>query len=280
MISLGAGVLFNFFLLKEVEHYVMPIFIGIGTLYGIGLLCLCLKVKEGSYPPPEAEEGEVNQSKSSQALKVWRAALTYLRQSFSLGYYRKIMLAQTLLILVFGPVNGFSIIYAGKLGIGMDKYGLYIAITYACSFTLSYFLGMLADRYNPLRTGGVCLGLYATLMISSWFLLRNSATFGPVLILHGVVSGSCMTLTASLQQKLFPRELFAQFASATGIVASVANMLLIPVIGKLLDLLNNNYRCLFLIGALLALSGVAVLWSLSRDYARYGGDEAYQAPKI
>ncbi len=89
-----------------------------------------------------------------------------------------------------------------------------------------------------------------------------------------------MTLTASLQQKLFPRELFAQFASATGIVASVANMLLIPVIGKLLDLLNNNYRCLFLIGALLALSGVAVLWSLSRDYARYGGDEAYQAPKI
>mgnify|MGYP000009249577 FL=1 len=157
MISLGAGVLFNFFLLKEVEHYVMPIFIGIGTLYGIGLLCLCLKVKEGSYPPPEAEEGEVNQSKSSQAIKVWGAALTYLRQSFSLGYYRKIMLAQTLLILVFGPVNGFSIIYAGKLGIGMDKYGLYIAITYACSFTLSYFLGMLADRYNPLRTGVVCL---------------------------------------------------------------------------------------------------------------------------
>ena len=49
---------------------------------------------------------------------------------------------------------------------------------------------------------------------------------------------------------------------------------------KLLDLLNNNYRCLFPIGALLALSGVAVLWSLSRDYARYGGDEAYQAPKI
>ena len=102
------------------------------------------------------------------------------------------MLAQTLLILVFGPVNGFSIIYAGKLGIGMDKYGLYIAITYACSFTLSYFLGMLADRYNPLRTGGVCLGLYATLMISSWFLLRNSATFGPVLILHsGAVCPVC-----------------------------------------------------------------------------------------
>lgn len=280
MISLGAGVLFNFFLLKEVEHYVMPIFIGIGTLYGIGLLCLCLKVKEGSYPPPETEEGEVSQSKSSQAIKVWRAALTYLRQSFSLGYYRKIMLAQTLLILVFGPVNGFSIIYAGKLGIGMDKYGLYIAVTYACSFALSYFLGMLADRYNPLRTGGVCLSLYAALMISSWFLLCNPVAFGPVLILHGVVSGSCMTLTASLQQKLFPRELFAQFASATGIIASVANMLLIPVIGKLLDLLNNNYRCLFPIGALLALSGVAVLWSLSRDYARYGGDEAYQAPKI
>ena len=61
---------------------------------------------------------------------------------------------------------------------------------------------MLADRYNPLRTGGVCLSLYAALMISSWFLLCNPATFGPILILHGVVSGSCMTLTASLQQRL------------------------------------------------------------------------------
>ena len=280
MISLGAGVLFNFFLLKEVEHYVMPIFIGIGTLYVIGLLCLCLKVKEGSYPPPEPDSPEVERSRHSQVIKVWRAALTYLRQSFSLGYYRKIMLAQTLLILVFGPVNGFSIIYAGKLGIGMDQYGIYIAITYACSFALSYFLGILADRYNPLRTGGVCLCLYATLMIFSWFLLETPSMFGPILVLHGVVSGSCMTLTASLQQKLFPREFFAQFASATGIIASLSNMLLIPIIGKLLDLLHNNYRYLFPIGALLAFSGIAVLCSLICDYNRYGGDRDYHAPKI
>ena len=47
------------------------------------------------------------------------------------------MLAQTLLTLSFSPVNSFSILYAGKLGIGMERYGLYIAVTYACSLFLS-----------------------------------------------------------------------------------------------------------------------------------------------
>lgn len=56
-------------------------------------------------------------------------------------------------------------------------------------------------------------------------------------------------------------------------------MLLIPLIGKLLDWLQNDYRWLFPIGAVLALTGVDALWSLTRDYNRFGGDEAYQAPK-
>ncbi len=279
MLSLGGGILFNFFLLKEVEHYIMPIFVGIGTLYGVGLTFLCLKVKEGSYPPPETGENKAEQNKTSQALKVWRATLTYLRQSFSQSYYRKVMIVQTLLFFVFGPFNSFSIIYARKLGIGMDRYGIYIAATYIVSFVLSYFLGMLADKFNPLRTGGVCLAVYAVLMLCGWGVLSNPAAFGAILILHGIVSGSCMTLTASLQQRLFPRELFAQFASATGIVSSVINMLLIPLIGKLLDWLQNDYRWLFPIGAVLALTGVGALWSLTRDYNRFGGDEAYQAPK-
>ena len=117
MISLGAGVLFNFFLLKEVELYVMPIFIGIGTLYGIGLLCLCLKVKEGSYPPPETEEGEVSQSKSSQAIKVWRAALTYLRlDSESTDY---VFCEQSLDDIVKRSVRKFAAQFIGR-GIRLD----------------------------------------------------------------------------------------------------------------------------------------------------------------
>ena len=87
-----------------------------------------------------------------------------------------------------------------------------------------------------------------------------------------------MTLTASLPQRLFPRELFAQFASATGIVASVSSMLLVPVIGRMLDLLNNNYRWVFPIGAMLAFCGVVLLWQVSREYRRFGGDAAYRAP--
>ena len=62
-ISLFAGMLFNWYLMKPVETHYEIIFLGVGLLYGIGLLCMCLKVKEGQYPPPP----ELPKSSSAKA---------------------------------------------------------------------------------------------------------------------------------------------------------------------------------------------------------------------
>ena len=48
---------------------------------------------------------------------------------------------------------------------------------------------------------------------------------------------------------------------------------------KLLDWLHNVYRWLFPIGAALALTGVGALWLLTREYNRFGGDQANQKPE-
>jgi len=58
-ISLIVGVVFNYFLLGKAEEHFLPIFAVMGAIYGVGFGLMCLKVKEGEYPPvPETGPGE------------------------------------------------------------------------------------------------------------------------------------------------------------------------------------------------------------------------------
>src|SRR5439155_14596168 len=52
VVSLGAGMLFNYFLLGEMKDHYVSIFFVIGLLYLICFMAMCLLVKEGDYPPP------------------------------------------------------------------------------------------------------------------------------------------------------------------------------------------------------------------------------------
>lgn len=278
LVSLGAGMLFNFWLIGKVQEYTLEIFLGIGTLYGAGLLMLCWKVREGEYPPPAASPVKRTGGGDSLFRRGSRAAATYLRQSFSLAYYRWYMAASAVAMLAFAPINMFSIQYAQQLQIPMEQYGIYLVITYTCSLVLSYPLGILADRFHPLRSGLVSLIAYLLLMAAGYRLLLDAGYFGIVFILHGVVSGCYFTLSASLGSRLLLGELFAQFCSAGGIVTAILNMVLGPLIGKLIDLSNYNYRCVFLLGGAISLIAVLLFLKLLVCYRRYGGDEAYSPP--
>lgn len=281
MVSLAAGMIYNAWLIDRVRSHSLEIFLSVGTLYGIGLLLLCWKVKEGQYPPPPQDTEPVSGTgliRTTVFFRVMRSVLTYFRQSFSLPYYRWYMVAVALTTLAFAPINFFSIQYAEKLGIGMGRYGIYLVITYCFSMLASFTLGSLSDRFHPLRTGLVALVLYMILMFVSYGLMADSAYFGLLFILHGIVSGSYMTLAASLGARLLPRALFAQFGSASSLVNAACIMFLGPAIGKTLDLLQQNYRCLFLMGGVLSFAAVLLMLKVYRGYLRLGGDAAYRAP--
>ncbi len=53
IVSLIAGIIFNFWIMGHAEDHFAAIFMGTGALYGIGFSWICFKVKEGEYPPPE-----------------------------------------------------------------------------------------------------------------------------------------------------------------------------------------------------------------------------------
>ncbi len=278
MVSLGAGIVFNKWLFAKVETHTMWIFLGIGTLYGLGLLLLCFKVKEGKYPPPPVEAMPKDGIRESVFIRVMRSVVTYFRQSFSLPYYRWYMLAVAIAALSFTPINYFAIQYAAKLEITKQQFGDYLVITYIFSLVLSFLLGVIADFFHPLRAGIVALSGYLIVMVCGWFLLGDPANFGIIFVIHGVVSGCYMTLTASLASRIVPRELYAQFGSAVGLINAILLMVIGPTFGGALDLMGRNYRLLFVFAGVISFTAILLLLKVYRNFQAHGGLKAYQAP--
>ena len=268
IMSLSAGFIFNYWFLGLAEAHHSWLFLGLGLIYGLGFAWMCLKVKEGGYPQPEAPAG------STVA-----ASVTYLRECFSSGYYWQIFALLTVAGLVFMPVNMFGIFYAQKLDVSLDHYGKFIAGSYVVSFILSYPLGMLADKFHPLRCGMAILAVYALTSTVSGIFITGEKTFVAAVIIHCVVSGMYFTLTASLPMRLLPRSRFAQFGSAAGIVASLANITAAPAVGSLLDRTGHDYRYTYFMGTLLALVTLGIALVFYRRFKMHGGPYHYVAPE-
>ncbi len=268
-ISLLAGIVFNLFLIKEAKEHYVESFVAIGILYGVGFVLMCYKVKEGDYPPPDdntASPGIVG------------AAKTYFRESFRLPYYWWVFAAYTLGMAVFIPVNMFSVLHSESLGINIETYGIYVAITFAISICLAYPLGVLADKFHPTRMAIITLALYAVLTTWAGFSTATREGFTLAFIGHGVVSGMFFTCSASIQQRLFPKEKFAQFASAAGILTGLANMVIGPGVGKMLDLTQRNYSNTYFAGLAICALAIVCYVGTYRHFMKLGGPKQYVPP--
>lgn len=269
-VSLGAGMIFNYWLLSWSETHFTLTFLGISLFFGVGYTLMCLLVKEGEYPPPQpvdpARRGFLP------------AAGTYLRECFSDSYYRWVFVAMLIATLVFMPFNTFSVPYAKSIQVPMEIYGRLIAGSYLVSLVLAYPLGWLVDRFHPLRIGIVTMAIYACSTTYGWFFVTDTATFGAALVAHTILSGAYFTATAGLGAFLFPRSKFGQFASAANIVVSSGSIVLGLVIGPVLDASGKDYRLTFLFGLFLCLGALVPLAVVYRKFMRLGGPANYVAP--
>lgn len=270
-LSLIAGMIFNYWLLGPSETHYAAIFAGLGLLYGVGFMVMCLKVKEGEYPAdpdlaPAAGQGFM------------AAIKTYFTECFSNAYYRWVFMAFMLSNLAFYSINLFNLYLAKSLQMEMTVYGKLVALTYLISLMLSYFLGILADRYHPLRVGIVFLILYAILALAGGIFATSAPVFSVILVLHGVLNGAFNTATASLGQRLYPHAKFAQFASAGLMLLSVSQVLVAPLVGRLLDATGHAYRYTYYLGFVLAGFAVLASFVVCRHIVRLGGFENYAAP--
>ena len=271
-VSLVSGMYFNFYLIGHAKEFFLPILVGIGTLYGVGMIMMCWKVKEGEYeaPPPEvpgASGGFIRGLKS------------YARDCFSKPYYLWVLGSMALAQLAFMPVNLFSVYAAESFGLTMTGYGKYVVVMYACSLVLAWPLGWMADRFHAIRVGIGALAIYATAMVIGFYGVNGPMSFGLVFLAHGVLSGCYFTGAAAMGQMLFPKMKFAQFASAVVLVTALGNIFLGPALGWLLDSLKHDYRYIFGAGCLITLASLMFSLVVYRRFVALGGQKGYVAPE-
>lgn len=271
-VSLTAGIIFNYWLIGHAEEHFTAIFLGIGLLYGIGFALMCVNVREGEYdPPPATPPARLRE-------RIFGPVKSYASECFANPFYLWVFAAITFGSQAQGPVNAFSVYYAKSLGMPMKDYGILIVITYSVSLALSFFLGWLADKFHPLRLGLVAVGLYAMVLLVGGFIATDVRIFSVIFVIHGILNGVFITGTASLAQRLFPREKFAQFASAAGLAGAVVHMVFPPAVGLLLDSTGHVYRYTFIISGAISLIGLICFIEVFRRFRVLGGISGYRPP--
>ncbi len=274
-LSLIAGIIFFFGMgdQAETEKLYVWIFLAMGALYGIGFTIMCLKVKEGEYPPqPPMDSGQ-------RALGFRQTAKTYFQECFGNKYYWWFFGATTVAGLATGPVNLYSIYFATSINMDLSRYWTCLGLTYCVSLVLAYPMGWLADRFHPLRLAIGVLVLYALVTLWGGLFARDPQTFAIALVAHGAVAGIWNTATASLNMRLLPKAEFAQFASAAGMVGSLAWMTLAPISGFLLDHFHHEYRYTFFMGFVLSIMGLMGCLVVHGKFMALGGPNNYVAPE-
>lgn len=252
VVSLSAGIVFNYWMFPLTDQYLSEVFAGIGILFGLGCMLMCAMVKEGEYPPPPEEP-------TGGAGGLAAIAREFMKECFSSPRYLWVFAALMLASVTFSPFNTFYQYYASSVGISKASLGYMSAVAYGISIVLAFCIGWLVDRYSAVRVSLAMLALYCVVSASGYLWVRDAHSFSVLYVAHVIISGAYFTAAASIPMALFPKMRFLQFNSAKDVMVSLATITIGILQGPVLDWSGHNYGLTLLSAAMLSLLGVACL---------------------
>lgn len=279
-----ASTLFNFFVIQYAESHMTEIFTGAAILYLIGFGLMCLKVKEGQYPPPPPYvDGQTG---------LWSGLKTYFVECFSLRFYWFMFGLTTFHLTAVSITVTFNLFFLKEIGLTLADYGQIAGVAGIISMILTYPAGIIADRYHPLRVQLVVKGIL--LLFIPLNLIFLVVRMPPDQTYYYYMAVQLISLPAAAlygasqfptEMRIFPKERFGQFCSAQAMVRSVGVMIGALIVGGVFDLLKWVYQgsdfayrwfpaCVWFFEILAFLCLVQVY----RGWRRYGGLEGYTAP--
>lgn len=283
LVGLGASSLYNLFLFKHAIDHTALIFVSVGLLYLVGFGLMCLKVKEGEYPPPPKYIG--GQTGVAAAIN------TYSKECLGLSHYWMLFLA-SMGVRAFYVTLVFNIFLYKSLGLSLEAAGI-IFFSYRISSAVAIPIsGWLADRFHPIRVviAGAILQAVVTPLSLIWLFWHPSSqvAFYVVLAMNifllGPIEALVSVMDPPLFMRIFPRDRFGQFCSANGMLRSFADIAAGVLIGVFLDAIAARwnmdvaYRCLPLWNMAAYALVLYAMIKLYRSWQKYGGDNAYTPP--
>jgi maltose/moltooligosaccharide transporter len=287
MVGTGAGALYNYYIFPHALDHMRTIFIGVGVLYFVGFMMMCLIVKEGEYAPPKPREGS------------GRGLLAVIK-----GYVRgctqqklhKLLYLHIMFWAMASACRVFDVFLGLSLGLTLKDIGIIAAAVSVAAAVLTYPAGILADRFHPMRLMvWMKLSIVLVTPLNFVWLFTNypaSHNFWILVVLNVINLPLLLIYQASLMplfMRLFPREQFGQFCSFIAICQAAIGALGGLLGGMFIDWMRVRFSsalfgpdfCYRLIPAWdlffygLGLLALALVY---REWLRLGGDSIAQEP--
>lgn len=305
LVSTMAGSMYAFFVFKYAESHMHEIYIGGAILYTLGFGMMCLKVKEGKYPPPpEYVDGQGG---------VLSAFKTYGKECFSIKHYWWVFLTSMAIGASWGT-GVFGVFGAKSIGLNLEQIGQLGGIS---AIVMSFAIlasGWLADRFHPIRV--VLIGfLLQTIWAPTGFLWLFWHPSSSVVFWYSAITGLLVGVPIGaligvydppLFMRTFPRSRYGQYCSANAMLRSIAAMIGGAGAGVYLDVLKAYfsrpevqngvlkvmyagegctgedvaYRMIPLWGWFFSALATVFLWRLYKSWKSLGGDEHYAPPVL
>ncbi|MFM8765220.1 MAG: MFS transporter, partial [Spartobacteria bacterium] len=282
IVGTGAGAFFNIFIFKYADTHMREIFTGVALLYLVVVGLMCLRVKEGEYPPVE---GEDNQHGFLAGLT------TYGKESFSNSFYWLSYLNHAFAVMAGGSAL-FMVFFYKEMGLTLEQIGWLAGLGAIAGVAATAFAATFVDRWHPLRiltylalftavTGFVnWVWVPVTLPGHMFFWLGIGTT------ITAAFSTAMMGVSSyTMLMRVYPKSRYAQICSARAMVVSLASIAAGFGAGFFLDSLkplwpgtDHFYRLIFLWAWPLNIVAAVLKIMLYRQWLRMGGDEHFAAP--
>lgn len=282
-----AGAVYYWFVFQFAESHMREIFTGAALLYFIGFGLVCLRIKEGEYPPPPPVAPGSRWARLKDELR------DFAKDSFSHRFYIYFQL-----MVVCGAMSGtmgiFGIFFSKDMGLTLNQIGKSGAVSAVATMVAMYFAAIFVDRWHPLRitTYMAVFGAAGAVFTTSWLWL--AVTPPPVMYfwlgLAGIVPSAfagALSGNASLPtfMRLLPPSRYGQFCGVIAMIRSTGTVLVSLVAGLAMDGLlwlchgsNYAYRFIFIYSIPWTIVATVFTVLLYRQWKKLGGDEGYNAP--
>lgn len=283
IVSTLAGMVYNYFIFRYAESHMREILLGAALLYFVGFGLMCWRVKEGEYPPLEADVAR--QSKGLAGIR------TFLRECFTHRFYWLIFLA-TGCVAAGSAIGPFNVFFSREMGLSLEQIGKLQAVQGGAALVAMYFTAVFVDRWHPMRISAYLsvFGFVAGWMSWVWIFVSLPGTlFFWFSLAAGLIATFQSTLTAASsfprEMRLFPQSRFGQFCSAQAMFRSFCTIIAGLLAGAFIDTVRHfchgsdfAYRFNFIWSMVFTTGAMILTLMVYRRWHRMGGDAHFHPP--
>lgn len=261
VMSNAATLIWSFFLVGYAEHHMKTLCVTVAVICMLVYLVSILMVKEGEYPPPE-----------KRVKGAWIAPIrAFFVECYSDPFY----------LWIFGAFFCAGLANAGNqyrdwylrydLHVDYDLGGKIKGATMIIPVVLGYFVGMFADKLQPIRMYVPTYAFWGLTCFLSFFFVHDKTTYLVwMCITQLAIFANGVTYGALLPQ-IYPREKFGQFCAANQLLGSIGGFFVPVPVGHLFDLLHSNYRFAYLYSACFLFGAAVLFMKVRRNFEKRHG---------